>query len=199
VEKLLERLAQKLTDAFVSRGADPENKEIYAYAIEYILSNIVSYGLLLILATILHVLPTMLLFLLFWIPLRTNMGGLHAPSQALCLALSALFGVGAVFLAIYCIPGIVVLSICLAASIIVTFKIAPVIHPNHPVSEKRRLKGKKIARVIIIAESAVIIFCFILFPYWVASVGLYSVVFAVVFGILGDITNKIGKTRETER
>jgi accessory gene regulator B len=195
---LLERLAKKITDLLLARGADPENREIYAYAIEYILSSIVSYGILLILAGIFNVLPTMLLFLLFWIPLRSNVGGLHAPSQGLCLLLSAVFGIGAVLLSIYFVPGIGALLILLALSIVGTFLIAPVIHPNHPVSEKRRLKGKKTARIIIVAESAVILLCFLFFPHWVASAGAYSVVFAVLFGVLGKIVNKASGAGGTE-
>ena len=195
---MLERLAIKITDLLVARGADPENKEVYAYAIEYILSNIVSYGMLLILAGIFNVLPTMLLFLLFWIPLRSNIGGLHAPSQALCLLLSAIFGIGAVLLAIYFVPGITMLLIFIALSIIVTFLIAPVIHPNHPVSEKRRLKGKKTARIVVIAESVIILLCFTYLPHWVASTGAYSVAFAVLFGVLGKLVNQASKAQKTE-
>ncbi len=194
---MLARLARWFTDLLIARGADPENKEIYAYAIEYILSNIVSYGLLLILAAIFHVLPTMLLFLLFWVPIRTNFGGLHAPSQALCLVLSAIFGIGAVFLAIYFIPDILILFIFLALSIIITFMIAPVVHPNHPVSEQRRLRGKKITRIIIIIESVIIALCFVFFPHWISSAGVYSVVFAVIFGLLGAIVNRIREKHVT--
>lgn len=193
---MLERLALKLADSFVAKGANPEDKDIYAYAIECIISSIISYGILLIAAAVLQRLPAMFVWLLFWVPLRTNIGGFHAPNHALCFIESALLGVGGVLLATYFKPDITVILLCLLVSIVVTFLIAPVIHPNHPVSEKRRVQGIKIVRIIVVAESILTVLLFFLLKNWVASIGMFSIGFAVIFGVIGKITNKFDKQEE---
>jgi accessory gene regulator B len=187
---MLERLANRWTDFLIAKGADPENKEVYAYALEYILSSVVSYGILLILAAVFNLVPQMLLFFLFWIPLRSNFGGVHASSQAMCLVLSAIFGVGSVFLAVNFIPDILVILICSAVCILMTFLIAPVMHPNHPVTKERLHHIKKVVRAVILVECALCIAVYFLLPAWVASTGVYSIGFAVLFGLLGKLINK---------
>lgn len=187
---MLERLANKWADLLIAKGADSENKEVYAYALESILSNTLSYGILIILAAFLNLVPQMLLFFLFWIPLRSNLGGIHASSQGMCLFLSALFGVGSVLMAVYFIPNIIIIVISLAVCILITFMIAPVVHPNHPVSDERLKHVKKIVRIVILAESALIIILYFVLPHWISSIGMYSTGFAVVFGLLGKLANK---------
>jgi Membrane protein putatively involved in post-translational modification of the autoinducing quorum-sensing peptide len=187
---MLERLANKLADFLISKGADAENKDIYAYALEYIFSNVLCYGILLILAAVLNLIPQMLLLFLFWIPIRSYWGGIHAPSQGLCLFLSAIFGIGSVLLAVYFIPGIIFILACLGACIVLTYLFAPVVHPNHPVSQQRLIYVKKIVRLILIIECAAVIVLYSANLAWIASIGLYSISFAVLFGLLGKIVNK---------
>lgn len=187
---MLARLAVKFADFLIAKGADSENKDIYAYALESILSSALSYGILLILAAIFNLVPQMLLFFLFWIPLRSNLGGIHAPSQGLCLFLSAIFGVGSVFLAVHFIPNLIITLVCLGFCILLTYLIAPVVHPNHPVSETRLIYVKKIVRFIIILECIAVIILYFTNLFWISSIGLYSISFAVLFGLLGKLINK---------
>lgn len=187
---MLEKPANRLVDYLISKGADPENREIYVYAVESILSSVISYGLLLILAAIFNLVPQMLLFFLFWIPLRSNWGGIHAPTQEICLVLSAVFGVGTVLLAVYFIPALTVILILLGICILLTYLIAPVVHPNHPVSEMRLAYVKKVVRAVIIVECAAVVVFYFISLSWISSIGFYSICMAVLFGLLGKLVNK---------
>ena len=193
---MLERWACKLADSFIARGANPEERDIYAYAIECLISSIVCYGLLLIVSAIIGSFPGMLVWLLFWIPLRTNFGGFHAPTHALCFFLSLVLGVGGVLLAKYFVPDLPAILISIALCILLTFIIAPVVHANKPASSGRQMQAKKTVRIVIIAESAAIILAFFVFPHWVASAATYSVVLAVLFGLLGKAVNKRSEVKE---
>lgn len=197
---MLEKLANRLADYLISRGAEADNKDIYAYAIEYILSNVLCYGVLLVLAAFLNIVPQMLLLFLFWIPLRSYWGGIHAPSQGLCLFLSAIFGVGSVLLAVYFVPDLITILVCLGVCILLTYLFAPVVHPNHPVSEMRLIHVRKIVRLIIIIECAAVIVLYLLNLAWISSIGLYSTSFAILFGLLGKAVNKrLNETESDER
>lgn len=193
---MLERLAFKLTDSLIAKGADPENREIYAYAIECLVSSAICYALLLIISAFIASFPDMLVWLLFWIPLRTNFGGFHAPTHSLCFTLSLILGTGGVLLAKYFIPGLPVILVCLAFCIVVTFLVAPVVHANKPASDKRQKQAKKTVRIVILCESAAILLVYFIFPQWVASAAVNSVVLAVLFGLLGKAVNRQAKAEE---
>ncbi len=186
---MFERLAARFTDYLIGKGADPQNREIYAYAVESVISNAVSYGILLILAAVFNLVPQMLILFLFWLPLRSNWGGVHASTQALCLVLSALFGIGSVLLSVYFIPDILFIIVCLAACILLTYYFAPVVHPHHPVSQERLAQVKRLVRYVILIESAAVIALYFAGLSWVSSIGFYSIGFAVLFGMLGKILN----------
>ncbi len=194
---MLERWALKLADSFIVSGANPDEREIYAYAIECLLGSAICYGLLLLLSVIISSFFEMAVWLLFWIPLRLNFGGFHAPTHALCTVLSLILGVGGVLLAKYFMPDLPVILVSMAFCILVTFMVAPVLHANKPASESRQKQAKKAVRIVVIVESAAIILFYFIFPRWVSSAATYGVVLTVLFGLLGKAVNKLPEANES--
>ena len=167
-------LANKLADRLVRKGLDPENKEIYAYAIECLLNTTASFGTILIVSIILGKFFLALIWMAFFFPIRQTSGGLHASNHIGCYILSISIGIG-----------------CL---LINPLLFAPVIHKNHPLSKERMLRMKHSARRIVIVESCLCAALYFLVPaeYPLAAVlGLLSATVSTLIGHFKDLTIQI--------
>lgn len=155
---MLKSISLKIARYFVKYGADPEMEEVYAYGIECTLSTVLILALLIVAGFILRKPVHMLVFILAWLPLRMLVGGAHANTHWACTLVSVGLGTVSVWLSDYInmIPAIaiIVMSICCYT---VFFLTAPVVHKNHPISERRYRKTRIIARIYAAAECAVII------------------------------------------
>ena len=155
---MLKSISLKIARYFVKYGADPEMEEVYAYGIECTLSTVLILALLIVAGFILRKPVHMLVFILAWLPLRMLVGGAHANKHWACTLVSVGLGALSVWLSDYIdmIPnaGVILIAICCYAVFFIT---APVVHKNHPISQKRYRKTRVIARVYAAVECAVII------------------------------------------
>lgn len=156
----MERPANKFADWLVENGAPSDNREIFAYAVECLLNTILIFGIIIAIGAILNRFLITIIWILFFLPIRHVSGGLHAPNHIGCLIFSVAVGVACIL-----IPPIMsglwwLIYVGIIASITIVFAFAPVIHTNHPLSEKRIQKMKKSARILIVIESALIILLF---------------------------------------
>ena len=87
---MIEKAAQSFSDYIIKNGADPNDKEIFEYSISSFLSSFFTYGTILLLAAMLHIFKEALIFMLFFIPLRSSIGGYHAQTRARCFVMSVL-------------------------------------------------------------------------------------------------------------
>ncbi len=185
----MEKFANKFAEWLVSKGADEENKEIFAYSMECLLNTVLTFGIILIVGAILGRLPITLVWIVFFLPLRHASGGLHAPNHIGCLILSLSVGIGCMLLNPFLVGFDWFIAAGVAGSIIIIFLFAPVIHVNHPLSEQRILHMKKTARTIILVESCLVAFLFFFTPAQFATAAVLGILSATISTLIGHITN----------
>lgn len=155
---MIRSLSNRVADLLINIGGDSEMREVYAYGCEGILSTVLILALLITAGFILGKPLQMLVFILAWLPLRMIVGGAHANSHWACTLVSVGLGTLSVWLSDYInkTPAamMIVLSLCCYA---VFFFTAPVVHKNHPISERRYKKTRIIARIYAAVLCAVVI------------------------------------------
>ena len=144
---------------------------IYAYGMELLISDVLNALIVLLIALISHTLPAVIVFATVFIGLRKFVGGFHANNH-----LSCMFTLVVVMLIFsFCICNVSeytwIISIgFVAISIPVIFNLAPVSHPNKPVSEERRAKLKKRSRILVLLLS---LLCLLLIIFRLNKISLY--------------------------
>jgi len=94
---MLQYIAEKSTDfLFGKTEIDSEEREIYTYGFELFWSTFLSLSSMIVLAVIFGYVPQMIIFTLFFLPIRMTAGGAHASSYRNCWCLSNLVGIGCV-------------------------------------------------------------------------------------------------------
>ena len=142
------------------RNINEENskKEIYEYGSQLLLSTLGCICFILLISTILSVLPVPLLFLSVFFTLRLFAGGFHASTYGRCFILSNFVCFFCVFLSFFLnsqneISYVVTSEIILAAvSTAIIFILAPIRHKNHPLSEARYNRNRRIARSLVLVD-----------------------------------------------
>lgn len=153
---MISKLAKNIAHFFVVQKIVEESREvIYAYGMELLISDVLNALIVLLIALISHTLPAVIVYATVFIGLRKFVGGFHANSHLSCMftlvVVMLIFSYGicnvsekyAWFISI----GFV------AISIPVIFNLAPVSHPNKPVSEEKRVKLKKRSRILVLLLS----------------------------------------------
>lgn len=185
---MISKLAKNIAHFFVVQKIVEEPKEaIYAYGMELLLSDVLNALIVLLISLISHTLPAVIVFTTVFMGLRKFVGGYHANSH-----LSCMFTLVVVMLIFsYGICNVSekyawVVSIgFVAISIPVVFTLAPIPHPNKPVSDVKKAKLKKRSRIFILLLSmlafTLIIFRLNTISLYVSS-GIFLSAFAAVMG-----------------
>ncbi len=153
---MISKLAKNIAHFFVAQKVVEESREvIYAYGMELLLSDVLNTLIVLLIALISHTLPAVIMFSAAFMGLRKFAGGYHANSHLSCMltlvVVMLIFSYGicnvsekyAWIISI----GFVVISIP------VIFNLAPVPHPNKPVSEEKGAKLKMRSRILVLLLS----------------------------------------------
>ncbi|MCM1271303.1 MAG: accessory gene regulator B family protein [Ruminococcus flavefaciens] len=185
---MISKLAKNIAHFFVVQKIVEESREaIYAYGMELLLSDVLNALIVLLISLISHTLPAVIVFTTVFMGLRKFVGGYHANSH-----LSCIFTLVVVMLIFsYGICNVSekytwVVSIgFVAISIPVVFNLAPIPHPNKPVSDVKKAKLKKRSRIFILLLSmlafTLIIFRLNTISLYVSS-GIFLSAFAAVMG-----------------
>lgn len=154
MRKISYYIAQKLIEI----SGTKYSKAVIAYGIECTISTLLIIILLMTAGIILKKPGAMLLYIAAWLPLRIIVGGAHANTHWACTLVSVGLGTLSVWFSDYIntIPAavMIVLSLCCYATFFFT---APVVHKNHPISERRYKKTRIIARIYAAVLCAVVI------------------------------------------
>jgi len=181
------KIANTWADWIVNNGADADDHDVYLYGAECMLNEVFSDFVLILTALLFHKVFETFTWMVFFTPLRIHLGGIHATSHLKCI-LSSLF---LCFLCIYTYPLIVdypvIISIILAISLFTVYKIAPVVHPNHPVSEDRMLKMRKMALLVVCIEISITIIAYTYFSQKLGGLGIVSIFSVCILAILGKL------------
>jgi len=130
---------------------DKNRREITAYGLEIILSTFLSITAVLIFAAVTERVKETIIFLVFFMPLRTYGGGYHADTHFRCFLI--LFAcISFLYYLLYSIPINILMitawiEVIYGSMVIEVF--SPVVDSNHPMSKRQIKYSKKITRILI--------------------------------------------------
>lgn len=137
--EMISKLAKSIAHFFVVQNITEESKEvIYAYGMELLISDVLNTIIVLLIALFSHTLPAVVVFIAVFMGLRQFVGGFHANSHLSCMftlvMVMMVFSYGICNVSGYITPIFSISFIMIALPIILC--IAPVPHPNKPMSEE---------------------------------------------------------------
>ena len=185
----MDKLANTLTDYYVRKNVIPEDKrEIYSYGFKLIIADAINYIIIISLGIVFNRLIENIIFLITLCGLRQFSGGFHAKTFWLC-RLSMITTCLCVMLLtdIVTYTGFEIIIATSVNAISVTFImiVAPVIHPNKPLSDKQECsnKIKSVITSIFLSVVSIIIIVFTDMKCGVTiSMTLLSVVILMIIG-----------------
>ncbi|MHB8131884.1 MAG: accessory gene regulator ArgB-like protein [Mobilitalea sp.] len=142
-------------------------QEVYAYAIEKLLAGIGNALLLIFTSLLFRISIEMLVFILFYTPIRKYAGGIHAGTRAKCVAIS-LF----VMIALIKLSNVIIVTdwwkmaaiLVISGVILLVFRYAPVDCENKRLSPENKIKHKWFAKRVTITESLILVLCILYVP-----------------------------------
>ena len=190
---MIQKLAKNIAHFFVVQNITEESKEvIYAYGMELLISDLLNTIIVLLIALISHMLPAVVVFIAVFMGLRQFVGGYHANSHLGCMF--TLFMVMLVFSYGICNVSDQVVQIFsigfMAIALPVIFCIAPVPHPNKPMSDEKAVKLRKRSCILAAALSVVTI-TLLVFQYQKLSLYVSSgILLSAIMALLGHFLNR---------
>lgn len=149
---MLEHLAEDITFILVkNKIIDIDDRTIYIYGVQIILSTLIITIFLLILGIILDKVILTLFFISTFIILRSYTGGYHAESFSGCFVITTLIYLSELLINCLLLDKYktVLGMIFVIVSLVVIYRLSPVEHENNPLSLDEKKKFKKISRITI--------------------------------------------------
>ncbi len=158
-------LSRKLAGAMVGAGtASEENREVYEYGLEVLLSTAASVVFVLLAGALIGKLLETIAFLALFITLRSTAGGFHASTHFRCflIMMAAYAAAMALVMAVPAdVSGWVAMAVSFVSAAVVAM-FAPAPHENRPVGEEELRKFRVVSLWIASAEGlAVVLFAVI--------------------------------------
>lgn len=187
---MLSILAKKMSSFFIRHGmVKEENREIYDYSFEILISSIVNLGMILILSIVFHSFLNTCFFLLSFSLMRANTGGYHANTHWACILTLGmvyvlyLFGLKLILphLLIYIIP-----TMCFVEIILILW-LAPIEDSHKKLNKEEMVKfRKRSVFILIILEVCVLVTVIMKEMEWG-----YSITFGILSVSLSLLVEKI--------
>lgn len=140
---MIKIFSEKIVNLLMIEAEIKTNKEVYVYGLECFISELIGDLFLFIIAALLGKLDEMLVWIISFLAIRTQLGGYHCNNHFHCLLFSTLLGISGVFLNIvwlrFPISAFLLTSLCFFFIV----KYAPIIHKNHPLSKSQKNHSKK--------------------------------------------------------
>jgi accessory gene regulator B len=167
-------MISKITDLVLNNLSknnkiNQDHREIYAYALENFISDIITWIVFSFVAILLKLPDKMIIFVAFYAPIRKFAGGYHAKTRIGCLLLSLFSTLIMIYtslmisrLTMWYIGAI----LCMALSIILIFAYAPIDHHNRRLSLEKKYLNRRISRCIIMSECVLVIIGMLFFHQW---------------------------------
>lgn len=157
---MYEKIAQRLLRYAVKNGiVKTEDIDLYCYAYVNLISQIVNWTSLLLLAGLFHAVPQMILYMVLFMPLRAFAGGYHSRDYLRCYLSSTLFQVLIMLAAPVAASAMIPLAVlgALFVSAAVIFVMAPVADKNKPLSDREQVRYRKVTLLILLVECIIIL------------------------------------------
>ncbi len=149
---MITKFAKKCVTTSVKRNIiSKDESEFFEFAFALMLSQVLGIVTCLIIGAIFQSIIETILYLLFFIPLRTFSGGFHAGSHLKCYVSSVLLFAGSVFLGVFVsnVLQLLIITIIFACCALTLLLIAPVEDKNKPLSEPEVIKCKAMVKSIL--------------------------------------------------
>lgn len=149
---MLNRISVLLSEeiSLMLNSSDNE-KEVYAYSIEVLLSLLMNLIILSIAAYVLNKEVHLIIFIMFFSGLRVFAGGYHAKTHIECMCISLSIFLISTMCSTYLKQfGEIILVLGILFSILMVFYLAPSESENKPLSKIDRKKYKLYSRIIVI-------------------------------------------------
>ena len=156
----LDKFVVNVAGRSVQKGLINENQSgIYSYGLYLVFTSALSFLCSLVWGIAFHCLPEVMVFLLFFIPIRMHTGGYHASTYPRCLAMTLLMllALQGILLSIPAGWDMGYAGIVSLIALSCIFGLAPVSHPNAPIRERDRGRLRRTGRIIGILEIAMIV------------------------------------------
>ena len=193
-------LAKRISYFFLRHGVIQEDKiEEYIYGFELLLADVYIFFIMGCVSAIMNRWMETIVFLISFITLRRQAGGYHASSH---------FNCNAIFIATYLlfllllnymlniyVP--IITAVGMILSIIIVIKLAPISHPNSPVSQKKYERCRKNSLKCVIVGTIITTVLLILNP--ILSISYMAGILSVSLYLLAQYVKiKILKRKEMQ-
>lgn len=159
----MEKLAKRIASEMIRYDIIPNNNDIYecyVYGLQLVISSILIFSTMIILAAISGYVAECILFAVFFCPLRALSGGYHCMKYSSCFFLSMAFWMILILLLfLHLSSHIIVSSVLIAIAAIYIFVNAPMEHQNNPLSVSEMKLFRKFVVLFLLIETM----CYILF------------------------------------
>ena len=156
----MDKWIHSIVDKKIEQGEFSKSKrDLYIYGYTLLLEKTIIILITITIAVIFKAYWEIIILCIAFIPLRQYAGGYHAKTRSACLTLSALYMIGAVlwigFAKNHLIFPYNVLIEGVCAGIV--FWLAPIDTQTRRISESERIYFKRVTRIILIIQSAIVI------------------------------------------
>lgn len=185
---MIYNLSVKVVDWIVKN--DPESTakhEELVYILQCLIERLISYGVLFTVAFIIGMPLQALVWTAFYTLLRFHIGGSHAETYLGCLISGTIFTIGCVLAVPFLAQFPILLVFETLFSIIVTFKVAPVVHPNKYLSPENTIKKHKHGKILVLVETAAVALLYVFCVPWVSQCAALGMCMASVFCVIGKL------------
>ena len=189
-------VAEKITDILVSKKIIiSENRYLYTYGLQLGMLMIINIATILVIGIILNMMWDSIIFIMTYIPLRSNAGGYHAKTQVRCY----LYSIVMIIVTLICIKivpwnGVICLSLTVVTGAIIFF-FAPVEDANKPLGQMEKAIYKERTRIIL----SLLVLLIMLFCYFnqitISICIMMGLVVLSIMLLLGSITNLLNRTK----
>ncbi|NLY68086.1 MAG: accessory gene regulator B family protein [Tissierellia bacterium] len=188
---MLHKLAEDISLYLITNKIiDIEERDIYIYGIELLISTLLTSISILILAFFIGELVSAVIFLLIHFLLKSYTGGYHANYYYQCYIYSILNFIILIIAKtriLLAYKPVVALAL-LVISIMIIFKYAPVTNKNNPKTEEEISRNKKIARKRVLLLSLIPILGYVvkaeLIDIWfMMALTIFSIAYSIVINI----------------
>ena len=157
---MLEKIALRLTSYMIEQGVVAhEDAEIYVYGWKMLLFSVGSFSSILLVGFFLGQLWGTALFLLFFTFLRSYAGGYHANTFSQCFLTTITIYTCCLLLHSY-LPELywdLAVSVFLLMSIFITYRWAPIDHPNKPFRGQQKQILKELSRIVVLSQTLILL------------------------------------------
>lgn len=185
-------MTERITDILISNEIIiEENRNLYTYGIQQGLLMIINIATILGIGIVLNMVWESIIFLLTFVPLRSNAGGYHAKTLLRCYLYSVAM-ITATLVSIKIVPwtGIICLSLTVVAGTIIFF-LAPVEDANKPLDKVEKAVYQKRTRVSLsLLVLLILLFCYI-GQLAISVCIMIGIVVVSIMLVLGKATNQL--------